>query len=389
MGITGFIAGRLRFRGGMAAVSIAVSFLVMIIAVSVSSGFRKEIRDVLAESAGDIRIVPTNLDWGSGNTPIERHPSYLPYVDSVPGVASVSPVVYRAGIVRKDDIVHGVLFKGTEDRQEGQPPLTVSIPERLSSILGAGQGDTCSAYFVGDRVKARKFTVGSVYDDIAEADDRLVVYAGISDLQRIDGWTEDQVSAFEIILERNYRSENIMSAVSSEVGAALLAHSSDDEAPVLSLSTADENPQLFDWLSLIDFNVLFIIALMTVVAGFNMISGLLILLFENISRIGILKSLGMTDSSIVKVFLRASSKIVLKGMLAGNAAAFLFCIVQGKTRFLTLDPENYFISYVPVQMEPLKILAADAAAYLVIMLLLLLPSLFISRVDPAKTVKAD
>ena len=126
---------------------------------------------------------------------------------------------------------------------------------------------------------------------------------------------------------------------------------------------------------------------MTVVAGFNMISGLLILLFENISTIGILKSLGMTDRAIVKVFLRSSSTLVLKGMLAGNLLALLFCAVQGATHAISLDPANYFISYVPVHLELGKIIAADAAAYLVIMLLLLLPSMFISRVDPARTVR--
>ena len=126
---------------------------------------------------------------------------------------------------------------------------------------------------------------------------------------------------------------------------------------------------------------------MTVVAGFNMISGLLILLFENISTIGILKTLGMTDRAIARVFLRSSSSLVLKGMLAGNILAFLFCAVQSSTHFITLDPANYFISYVPVHLEIMKILAADAAAYLLIMLLLLLPSMFISRVDPARTVR--
>ena len=178
-----------------------------------------------------------------------------------------------------------------------------------------------------------------------------------------------------------------MDAVAREAGAAALLYASDDDPPVVSVSTAEANPQLFDWLSLIDFNVLVILVLMTVVAGFNMISGLLILLFENISTIGILKSMGMTDGAIVKVFLRTSSVIVLKGMAAGNLLAFLFCLIQGSTHIIALDPSNYFISYVPVHLQTLKILAADAAAYIVIMLLLLLPSMFISRIDPAKTVR--
>ena len=390
MNVTAFIAGRLRFRGKFAIISIALSFLVMIVAVSVSSGFRNGIRDALSSATGDVRLVPVNLDWLSGSAPVERHPAYLPYIDSLDGVEAAMPVAYRAGIVRNGDVVHGVLFKGTETFC---PPdsvsLPVSVPSRLASILSVAPGDSFLAYFIGERVKARKFTVVSVYDDFAEADDRLVVHGRLSDIQRINDWGAEYVSAFEIRLAERFRSESGMAAMSAEIGSVALLYSSEDETSVVSMSSADEYPQLFDWLSLIDFNVAVILILMTSVAGFNMISGLLILLFENISAIGILKSLGMTDRAIAKVFLRASSSIVLKGMAAGNLAALLLCLLQSATHVITLDPSNYFLSYVPVHLDLLKIMAADAAAYVMIMLLLLLPSMFISRIDPADTVRIN
>lgn len=388
MDVTGFISRRLHFRGKTAVISIALSFLVMIIAVSVSSGFRKEIRDAISSAAGDVRLIPSDMDWLSENSPINRYPSYLPHVDSLRGVKSVSPVIYRAGIVKKDGIVHGVLFKGTETFiPSDSSSLAVSIPSRLADMLSSGPGDSFQAYFVGERVKVRKFRIDSVYDALTEADDRLVVYAPLSDIRRINGWSEDQVSAFEILLEEPYRSEESMKSIAAEIGAMTLLYSADEDGSVISISAAESEPQLFDWLALIDFNVMVILVLMTVVAGFNMISGLLILLFENISTIGILKSLGMTDRTIAGVFLRSASSLVLKGMAAGNLLAFIFCAVQNATHVIALDPENYFISFVPVHLELFKILAADAAAYLVIMLLLLLPSMFISRVDPAKTVR--
>jgi lipoprotein-releasing system permease protein len=126
---------------------------------------------------------------------------------------------------------------------------------------------------------------------------------------------------------------------------------------------------------------------MTIVAGFNMISGLLIMLFENISTIGLLKSLGMTDRAIAKVFLTSSAALVFKGMLAGNLAAILFCVVQGTTHLLRLNPENYFVSFVPVNLDMGMILCADVISFVVIMLLLLIPCIFISKVDPAETVR--
>jgi len=133
--------------------------------------------------------------------------------------------------------------------------------------------------------------------------------------------------------------------------------------------------------------VFFILLLMTIVAGFNMISGLLIMLFENISMIGILKALGMTDRAISKVFLSSSAVLVGKGMAAGNVLALAFCLIQKTTHLIPLNPENYFVSYVPVSVDVGMILLADVGAFIVIMLLLLIPCLFISKVDPAETVK--
>ena len=163
----------------------------------------------------------------------------------------------------------------------------------------------------------------------------------------------------------------------------------DDEDPLRAVAATERFAQLFDWLDLIDFNVYAILLLMTVVAGFNMVSGLLILLFRHVSTIGTLKTLGMKDRSIAGVFLRVGARTVAIGMAAGNAAALLFCLVQGTTHVLKLNPENYFVSFVPVHVDLPGILAADAAAFAGILLLLLIPTLFISKVDPARTVKAE
>jgi lipoprotein-releasing system permease protein len=180
-----------------------------------------------------------------------------------------------------------------------------------------------------------------------------------------------------------------MQAKTDEIGTIVLMHADEDDDALVASSLLDKYPQLFDWLNLIDFNALAVLLLMTVVAGFNMISGLLILLFRNISTIGTLKAMGMTDKSISSVFLRISSNLVLKGMLIGNAVALALCAVQSATHVLKLNPENYFISYVPLKVNVPMILLADALAYGVIMLLLLIPTGFISKVDPAVTVRAQ
>ncbi|MBO5074078.1 MAG: ABC transporter permease [Bacteroidales bacterium] len=380
-----FIAGRLRFKGNIAMICIAVSFLVMIIAVSVSSGFRHAIRSGLSDISGDIRITPPTLSVLDESLPIEADAAYRPYIEEVEGVSEIRPVVYKAGIVKSGDNIQGVLFKGMEN--DDTVSLAVSVPKRLAEIAGLQTGDRMLTYFVGESVKARQFTVTSVYDALVEADDKLVVYADISDLQRVNGWNASEVSCLEILLEDDMRNESDIESANDRIGTLINAYSSDDEESVIASSSVSSYPQLFDWLSLIDFNVLLILILMTIVAGFNMISGLLIMLFENISTIGLLKSLGMTDRAISKVFLSSSAILVAKGMLAGNALAILFCIIQDTTKVLRLNPENYFVSFVPVKLDFGMILTADVLAFVLIMLLLLIPCLFISKVDPADTVR--
>lgn len=387
-----FIAGRLRFKGKIAMICIAVSFVVMIVAVSVSSGFRHEIRDGLSSVSGDVRITPPDRNVLDEGSPIEAHPAYLPYISALETVEKIVPVVYRAGIVRTDGNIHGVLFKGVPEdefpvRNPDSLTLGVSIPRRLASITGLGVGDRMPSYFVGENVKARQFNIVSVYDSILETDDRLVVYADVSDMQRLNGWTDDEVSSLEVIIKEDGKDERDIRNAAEEIGTIINLRSSEDEASVIALSSVSEYPQLYGWLDMIDFNVFFILMLMTVVAGFNMISGLLIMLFENISTIGLLKSLGMTDRAIAKVFLSSSAVLTAKGMAIGNAIAILFCIIQSSTHLLKLDPSNYFVSFVPVHLDMGTVLAADLGAFVVIMLLLLIPCLFISKVDPAETVR--
>lgn len=374
----------MKFQGKAAMVTIAVASFVIIIAVAVSGGFRHELRKGVASLAGDIQITSPYMNFIGEDHPVTLGEELETAIGSMPGVDHIVPAVYRAGIIKSGSNIHGVVFKGIPG---GGDSLRVKIPERLSAMLGIGPGDRMLTYFIGDKVKARQFTVESTYDDILGSDDNLVVYAGIEDMRRVNGWDPDKASAIEVILEDNWRSSDRMEYLTDEIGAEILFGEGIDS--MVATSAARRYPQIFSWLDLIDFNVLIVLALMVAVAGFNMISSLLIMFFRNISVIGTLKAMGMTDRQISAVFLRIASSAALKGMLAGNILAFLFCIVQNATHFVKLDPANYFVSAVPVHLNALQVIGADLLAYILIMLLLLLPCLFVSRVDPAKTVRVQ
>lgn len=380
-----FISRKIKFKGNIAAVATAVSFFVIIVAVAVSSGFRHSIRDGVAAMTGDIRITPY-VSGGQDPVPMPRHLPSEDKILAIPGVTGIVPVVSRAGIVKNGEIVHGVIVKGTPD-QVGGDGLAVSIPHRLAEITGLEAGEDLTTYFVGEKVRARKFHITAEHRDIIETDDNLLVYARLEDMQRLNGWDSTSVSQLEVKVKN--ASPKVLKDIEAHIGYILSTSEDEDENGLYVISSARSYPQIFDWLGLLDVNVLIVLILMTLVAGFNMISGLLVMLLRNIPLIGTLKALGMQDRAIGRLFVRIGAEAVLKGMLVGNALAFLFCLIQGTTHLIKLDPANYFVSFVPVHLPFWGILGADIAAFLGIVLLMWLPALSISKIDPAETVKAD
>lgn len=381
----------------MATVCSAISFFVIILAVSISGGFRREIRAGLSVAGGDVKVIPVNMDYLNEANPILADAAYREKIDSLPYVSTVNPVIYRAGIVKEHGTIHGVVVKGVEnghpccpstggDAGEGGS-LAVSIPSSLASVLSLSVGDPLPTYFIGERIQVRKFVISDIYTDAVDSRDLCVVYAPIETLRRLNRWSEAECSALEITLVNP--SESAIEAATGEIGMLTTFYNSPDNPTVYATNVIREYPQIFDWLRLVDFNVAIVLLIMIIVAGFNMISGLLIILFENISTIGLLKALGMNDKGIAKVFLSSSGVILAKGLLAGNGAALLVCLVQHWTHVLKLNPANYFVDHVPVALNLPGIFASDIVAFALIMAMLLIPTMFISKVDPARSLKVE
>ena len=381
----GFIARRLRVKEKMAVVAIAISFFVIIVAVAISAGFRREIRGGVSAITGDVLLTGPSADLTGGADPV-RAPARLQELAGVRGVERIEPVIYSAGILKIGDDIQGALFKGTA---ADTVSMGVRIPATLAKRFGLQAGDDLTAWFVGEKTKVRKWHVLSVYESPMATEAGQLLYVPIGDLRRLHEWAEDEASLLEVSVDPRFRERNALAERTAELGWRATSLAAADEDPLRAVAATQRFPQLFDWLDLIDFNVYAILLLMTVVAGFNMISGLLILLFRHVSTIGTLKTLGMGDRAVAGVFLRVGARTAAIGMAAGNALALLFCLVQGTTHWIKLNPENYFVSSVPVHVDLPGVLIADAAAFLGILLLLLIPTLFISRVDPARTVKAE
>lgn len=397
MNVLLYIARRLNYKGRVVTAAVAISFLVVIVAIAVSSGFRHEIRTGLSSLTGDIQLTMADINYLDESSPVSTDQTYLPSIENLDCVKKVSPVIYRAGIVKQSDDIYGVMLKGVEGGIQAATgadvpdtvSLAVSIPSSLAEQTGLACGDKLLTYFVGEKVKVRQFNIADIYEPLVRTDDRHLVFADIADMQRLNGWTGNETTMFEIALEDDSKDEAMMDSLSYYIMDEILENMSEEDDFLHPMSAVRRFPQIFDWMALIDFNVFFVLILMIAVAGVNMITGLLIMLFEQISTIGLLKSLGMRDVKIMNVFMTKAAGTVLKGMLIGNLVAFAFCYIQNATHLIKLDPKNYFVSYVPVHLNMMDVITADAVAFVAIMGLLIFPSLFVLRIDPSKTIKMD
>lgn len=374
----------------------------MVVAVAVVGGFKAEIRAKATGFMGSVTLVAPGQSPLNEQYPFTSELSYTEALDSLRTVTSVSPVAYRSGLVKTDDAIAGIYFKGVDSLYDfsffksslsegalpqlcGRMSNDVLISRRLADQLSLGVGDKMTVYFIGEDVKVRRFDVCGLFEAQLDDIDKSFAVVDIRQVRRLNGWEKDQASSVEVRIAPKAD----IDAAEHSVEEVQFLRSEDSDPSLFTLSVKRIYAHLFDWLALLDLNVLMILALMMAVAGFNMISCVLIILFRNISTIGLLKSLGMTTREVSGVFLRKSASIVGKGMIVGNAFALLICVIQKYTHLIKLDPANYFVSFVPIDFNWPQIVALNVVSFIVIMLILSLTSIFVSRVSPSVTMKVD
>jgi len=377
---------------------VALSVAIMIVAVAVVDGFKSEIRARATGFMGSVVMTVPGETPMNESSPFSRELSYLPSLDSIKFIESIAGVAYRSGMVKGGNDIAGLYFKGVDSLYdfsffestlvEGQLPdyhgrigNDILISRRLADQLGFGVGDKVPTYFVGEELKARSFRVCGIFDAQLDDIDKSFAIADIRQVQRVAGWEKDQVSAIEVRISPNVNIDR----AKAEISWREMSLSREPDQPLFVFSIKTIYANLFDWLALLDLNVLMILALMMAVAGFNMISAILIILFRKITMIGLLKSLGMTDRQVSGVFMRLSARIVGKGLIIGNLLAVAICLTQKFTHLMKLDPANYFVSFVPIDLNLPQLLLLDTISVIVIMAFLTLSTIFISRVSPART----
>jgi lipoprotein-releasing system permease protein len=262
------------------------------------------------------------------------------------------------------------------------------VSNKLADLLKLGLGDDLTMFFIHESEalpRQRKFQIAGIYQTSLEEFDRMFVLVDINHIRRLNNWAIDEVSGFEILV-------NDFATIDEQEKALhhLLLRYTSPEGPVLQVvSIKEKYRNIFDWLNLLDMNVWVILTLMVLVAGFNMVSGLLVIILERTQMIGILKAMGARNWSIRKVFLYFSVMLVLKALVLGNILGIGICLLQKYTHFIKLDPASYYLEYVPIHLTVLHVVLLNVGTIVATFLMLLLPSYFIMRVSPEKTIRFE
>ena len=410
MSASRFIASKLSDGDGrlshtsntIAWISVCLSVAIMIIAIAVVAGFKAEIRDRATGFMGSVMLIQPGQAPLNEQYPFSEKLSYRERLAAEPGVTGVSGVAWRSGLIKTDENIDGLYFKGVDSLYDfsffddclvagelpdyhGRISNDILLSRTTASKLGFEVGDDVVVYFIGEEVKVRKFRLSGLYDAGLEEIDTRMAVADRRHIQRLNGWAADEVSSIEIRIDPHASVE----AMNERVEELIYTSMQESDKALFVTNVKKLYGHLFDWLSLLDLNVLMILLLMVVVAGFNMISAILIILFEKISTIGLLKALGMTSREVTKVFLLRAGRLVGKGMLWGNVLGIGLCLIQYWTHIIRLDPANYFVDAVPIRLSLGSILLLDLVAGLLIMALTSLSARFIARVSPDRTMRVE
>jgi lipoprotein-releasing system permease protein len=381
----------------IAVTTISLGIAVMILAVAVLVGFQSEIRKKVIGFSAHIQIDNFDANESYEASPVSMAQPFYPELEEKEGIRHIQVFALKAGIIKTEDQLHGIIYKGIStdfdwsffsqhiisgsrlndfDSVVSQELL---ISGAISRKLMIQAGDEIRMYFLSGseaQPRGRKFIVTGIYETGLEEFDEVYVIGDIRHIQSLNNWDADEVSGFEVFIDDFALLEEKAEMVYLATGYNLNAE-----------TVTDAYPQIFDWLRLMDINVIIILVLMILVAGITIISTLLILMLERTNMIGILKALGIQNRDLRKVFIYVTARIILKGMIWGNIIGLGMVLIQYYTKVIPLDQESYYISFVPVSLNTGHILLINAITFILCLLLVLIPGFILGRITPVKAIR--
>ena len=397
----------------IATAGVAIGLAVMIVTVAVVLGFKHTIRDKVVGFGSHIQVINVRSIGTPIGLPVEMNDSLIQQLKAVSGVRHVERYAMAQGILKTDEDFLGVMFKGIGPEYdtkfisdcivEGQlpefhdtnplqgeansaeHPYELVISKTMAQKLKLKAGDIVYAYFIGEHVTRIAFHVSAIYQTNMKRFDDTFCIADLFVAARRNGWKGQQCSGAELIVDDFEQLEQIDHRL---IDNFLRKGRLDSAGNTLTSVTIQQlYPNVFQWLDLLDINVWIILALMVALAGFTMISGLLIIILERTQMIGVLKALGARNAAIRRTFLWFSVFIIGRGLLWGNIIGIGIVLLQRATGIVSLDPQTYYVSEVPMELNLLLILLLNIATLLISIFFLVGPSYLISRIHPARSMR--
>lgn len=384
----------------IAIIAIALGMIIMMISIATGIGLQQKIREKLSGFNGHVQI--TNFDNNNSEItlePISKNQDFYPNFTNISGISNVQVFATKAGIIRTETDFEGIILKGVSNDYnwdffkeylvEGELPIIsdsisnkVLISRDISNKLGIYLKDKFNVFFIkqdqNKRPNLRVFEVSGIYDTGFQDFDGNFIIGDLVHIQKMNKWSNEEVGGFEVLLtdfdELGEKSNEIYASTASTLN---------------SMNIIERYPSIFEWIRLFDNNIMLIIVIMVFVAGINMITALLVLILERTQMIGILKALGSNTTSIRKVFLYNAGYLILKGLFWGNIIGISLLLLQKLTGVISLNPETYYVREVPVYLDFGYILVLNIGTLLLCLLMLIIPTLIISKVNPSKSIKFE
>jgi len=380
---------------------IALGLAVMILSMAIVTGFRNQVSSKVTGFSADIQISNFDANNSFETQPVNSIEVPIDSIKKLNGITHIQPYIVKSGIIKTKEDIQAIALKGidadfdwtflknhivagdTFSIADSTKSNRIFISSHIANLLHLNVGDKLSVYFVQEPPRVRPFIISGLYKTSIENFDHVYALVDMRHLQKINNWTPEQISGFEIMIDDFDRLEELSDSIFFIAGNNF----TQGGANVKVTNIKEQYPQIFDWLNLQDMNVWVILALMLAVAGFNMISGLLILILEKTNMIGMLKAIGYSNWNIQKIFLIQSFFLIIKGLAWGNIIGIGLCLLQQHFGIIPLDEASYYMNTVPINIRISHILALNCGTLIATLMIMLLPSLLISHISPAKAIK--
>lgn len=387
----------------IAVASIALGLATMLVSFLILGGFQRVITNKIFTFNGHIQVTKYSLDNSMKeepillNNPLIQHPEQYDFIEHIQvfghtaGLLQTENEVYGAFIKGvgqnfdslrfKDNLLEGsfIRFPDGDDTNPNSYSTDVLISRRIATTLQLNVGDNVRMLFVDPpQYRVRKLHIRGIYNTGIEEFDEQMIIGDIGLVRRINQWPDSLVGGIEIYLKDYDRMAEAETQLQNDLDYDLFVE-----------KIGDKYVQMFEWLDLINNNVIIFLALILFVACFNIVSILLILIMERTQMIGILKALGARNRQIRKIFRYNGVLLIVRGMMIGNLIGIGFGLVQYFFRLIPLDPENYYMDYVPIHWDLLAILGLNLLTFMIVVLVLNIPTMIILRINPIKAIRFD